>query len=905
MKQHKLQIHDEAFSLQEVIINPSKFKEIIVGDILKITQDIHSQSFVIKVNSVDVVKGITDISLSKDIITKNNLDPDSPVFVEKNSGDVTLSHLELRIKDQYSSGGDMWKFKKAIIGQTVYHGKYLEEIGMKASVLLMSRNGLELKSGLITEKTKITFRSPSGHIYWLIQMSKEMWEYSLNGDLHFEKSINFFGELYDKWAQEKVSHSVKFLLFSRYYVQKNETFDNIDSFYALNGKEYVDFYKFIHLDLKKTTREQLLIMLKKEFIDFPKQITKHSTDKKLINSSASEGNILEAMNLVFHQYEERHLNRDMQRTGHFIHILTAGQGLITINNPDIAYITQHIVITESFTVDLVCLSHPPTHGVPILRGKNDDTKEDFFIFAYWIDIMFYKNDSILSKKFIPSCRIPPVKKPSKIQVFNVSDCYPQEKAFKLDPKSDSQMDTLLPLAKSMVKKQTKMKKSTSHDDIFAESSSSTSPIHFKTPKKLTDVNLHSSPKNPDFDLSHSLGNSSYMNHVPKSYSPNVNFLIYCNPFDLAEFENQSFYIKKKSKQTKQWSHLFPTISRLIHERDVSAHNDSFLKMFEFQWKILIEPAVLPVTNDFWPSNDDLNDKYVDFTYSLTVEDPSIITEMIAQRLNHSFQLFDLGLQYIHTQNDGNVYHLSNEDELQTISFDPDDKDVIIIKRYESKSNEKKSIDYKYKMFFGVGFSESEIQLRKSKSYPWNHLDFILTETSMIGSSINPSTLQFHLIPNEKNSIESRISNFKQLLESVLSRSLIPENNSKFDVEMITEESEPKTSKMNKMKLISSKTKINAWAKTSCFAMRNYPIFDLKSLGNMKKMKNILCNELNFYPEEYSIEECDVFVHESGAVIIYCFETEFSWVVNHFESIKFDSDELYKKTLNFYNEMFQK
>ena len=85
----------------------------------------------------------------------------------------------------------------------------------------------------------------------------------------------------------------------------------------------------------------------------------------------------------------------------------------------------------------------------------------------------------------------------------------------------------------------------------------------------------------------------------------LNFFVqYCNPFDLSEFENQSFYIKKKSKQTKQWSHLFPTITNLIHDRN-STQNESFLKMFEFQWKTLIEPALLPVTNDFWPSNDDL------------------------------------------------------------------------------------------------------------------------------------------------------------------------------------------------------------------------------------------------------------------------------------------------------------
>ena len=199
---------------------------------------------------------------------------------------------------------------------------------------------------------------------------------------------------------------------------------------------------------------------------------------------------------------------------------------------------------------------------------------------------------------------------------------------------------------------------------------------------------------------------------------------------------------------------------------------------------------------------------------MTIDDPNTITEMICQRLKQSFQIFDLGLQYIHSHQNNDTFYLSNEDELQTISFDPDDKDVVIVKRYESKSIEDKSVDYKYKIFFNDEFIESEIVLSKSKSYPWNHLDFVLTENSMIGANLNPSTLQFHLIPNEKNTLESRILNFKQLFESVLSRSLVPENNTKFNIEFLNEEkieNETKKPKMNKMKLVSSKGKIKAWA----------------------------------------------------------------------------------------------
>jgi hypothetical protein len=212
--------------------------------------------------------------------------------------------------------------------------------------------------------------------------------------------------------------------------------------------------------------------------------------------------------------------------------------------------------------------------------------------------MFYKNEeSIKSEKFIPTCKMPILsnKKNSNVQVFNVDNSFPNEKAFKFESE-ESPLDNI-PLSK-LSKKPSKMLKSTSHDDIFSDASEQIQV----TSKSSTDLSGI-----PVALKTNSLGDSSFL--ISKNSTPNVNHLLvillninlkYCNPFDLKEFENQSFFIKKKSKQTKQWSHLFPTMSNLVQGK-----NSSFMKMFEIQWKILIEPALLPVTNDYWPSNDEL------------------------------------------------------------------------------------------------------------------------------------------------------------------------------------------------------------------------------------------------------------------------------------------------------------
>ena len=63
---------------------------------------------------------------------------------------------------------------------------------------------------------QVVFRSSSAKLFLLIQMSREMWDFDLNGDLYFEKAINgFLCELFAKWKDSKANHEVTVVLFSR------------------------------------------------------------------------------------------------------------------------------------------------------------------------------------------------------------------------------------------------------------------------------------------------------------------------------------------------------------------------------------------------------------------------------------------------------------------------------------------------------------------------------------------------------------------------------------------------------------------------------------------------------------------------------------------------------------------
>ena len=52
--------------------------------------------------------------------------------------------------------------------------------------------GDRVACGAITPDTKVVFRSTTAMVYLFIQMSSEMWDFDMYGDLYFEKAVNGF-----------------------------------------------------------------------------------------------------------------------------------------------------------------------------------------------------------------------------------------------------------------------------------------------------------------------------------------------------------------------------------------------------------------------------------------------------------------------------------------------------------------------------------------------------------------------------------------------------------------------------------------------------------------------------------------------------------------------------------------
>ncbi len=85
---------------------------------------------------------------------------------------------------------------------------------MKLRVDEILLGGRAAKSGLITSNARFTFRSRSARLFFLIQLSEEMWDFADDGELYFEKVLGFLKILLTEWQKAKVTHalSIIFLL---------------------------------------------------------------------------------------------------------------------------------------------------------------------------------------------------------------------------------------------------------------------------------------------------------------------------------------------------------------------------------------------------------------------------------------------------------------------------------------------------------------------------------------------------------------------------------------------------------------------------------------------------------------------------------------------------------------------
>ena len=164
---------------------------------------------------ISVLRSVAELyNLSTyDLVTVHKIEPQDEEEVLKA---VSADFVVVTIKDQFVSRGDMLLFQTKLIGSWIYEGQRLTETtrGIKAHAREIRHGNFSAKSGIVTDKTMITFRSRSARIIWLVQLSSEMWDYSSPYErqyepesvceIYFDQWIRFLYKLFTKWKELEV-----------------------------------------------------------------------------------------------------------------------------------------------------------------------------------------------------------------------------------------------------------------------------------------------------------------------------------------------------------------------------------------------------------------------------------------------------------------------------------------------------------------------------------------------------------------------------------------------------------------------------------------------------------------------------------------------------------------------------
>ncbi|CAL8237757.1 unnamed protein product [Boreogadus saida] len=284
--------------------------------------------------------------------------------------------------------------------------------GIRAQASELWVRGEKVSCGYISENTRVVFRSTSAMVYIFIQMSSEMWDFDIYGDLYFAKAVNgFLSDLFAKWKEKNCSHEVTVVLFSRTF----HTAKSIEEFSEVlrgsirqdhEGRFYEDFYIPLRHDYMVVAQNErrdewtsLLVTIKKLFIQYPVLVRLEETDGFPTgqNSTAAQGNYLEAINLSFNVFDKHYMNRNFDRTGQMAVVITPGVGVFQVDRL-LMILTKQRMIDNGIGVDLVCMGEQPLHAVPLFKLHNkpipgDSRVGDDYNLPHWINHSFYTSKS--------------------------------------------------------------------------------------------------------------------------------------------------------------------------------------------------------------------------------------------------------------------------------------------------------------------------------------------------------------------------------------------------------------------------------------------------------------------------------------------------------------------------------
>ncbi|KAK3847757.1 MAG: hypothetical protein J3R72DRAFT_519093 [Linnemannia gamsii] len=395
-----LYVHTDHFSRRDFLIDPAFFPNVQPNDLFEIYDPAlpreAQRRLVIQWTGPDnntLLKAPVQVSLTHSIAKVFGLSPRQDVIVQRvDPSQNAAKYVELTFRDQYVGRSDMWRLRTSLVGSCVFEGKKILYLGcIRAQVKEIYVGNQSVPSGYISSDTRIIFRSESAKYFIFIQMSREMWEFDEDGDIFFERVIfGFLPQLFARWRGKRdgkaeleapTNHVVSIVLFSRiFYQEEEEARLRIDGYPGNQtglqrddeGRYYQDFYKVVIDWEARTDWTTAIIPLKEEVMRYQRDILLRPAGQYSIlsgeNSFAFEGNVLESINLALNSLDKHYVDRDLQRTGLSIVMITPGSGMFDVDKKLLRLTTERM-ISGGIGLDMICLSKIPAHIVPLFRWK--------------------------------------------------------------------------------------------------------------------------------------------------------------------------------------------------------------------------------------------------------------------------------------------------------------------------------------------------------------------------------------------------------------------------------------------------------------------------------------------------------------------------------------------------------
>ena len=117
----------------------------------------------------------------------------------------------------------------------------------------------------------------------------------------------------------------------------------------------------------------LVSALKRELVAFAASLASVVPPNELRVCRAADGNVLEAINFTLNVLEKHYMDRDVQRTGNSIVLISsAGSGVFAVD-ARLARVTKQRMMDNGIGMDMLSLAVPPLHTAPIFmhRGINN------------------------------------------------------------------------------------------------------------------------------------------------------------------------------------------------------------------------------------------------------------------------------------------------------------------------------------------------------------------------------------------------------------------------------------------------------------------------------------------------------------------------------------------------------